>query len=213
MNPRSGRITPTNPSQPGSPSPSRRPTVEAPRQPRTPGRALAFSRSLSLAFALLGPIPSLPPGHAAEAAEAAEVTGPSPGLREELEQQLSRPEFAAAGWGIRVVRADTGAEIFAHQAHALLKPGSNAKLFTAALALDLFGPDQRTRTDLIPRGKIRRDGTLQGDLVVFGRGDFSFASRFRPHVGVADPGGPVFQPPALSRSITSSVVRTSPYVR
>jgi D-alanyl-D-alanine carboxypeptidase/D-alanyl-D-alanine-endopeptidase (penicillin-binding protein 4) len=91
---------------------------------------------------------------------------------------LRRLWFEHATWGVLVADADSGRALFATNAHSLLKPASNAKLFTAALALDRLGPDFRIRTDLIFGGDLTDEGTLRGDLVIFGRGDFSFAGRF-----------------------------------
>lgn len=97
---------------------------------------------------------------------------------EKIEAFLGRQCFAAASWGVMVVRADSGEEIFAHAPDRLLHPASNAKLFTAALALDRLGPDYRIRTSLCGRSFPGRDGFLDGDLVIYGRGDFSMAKRF-----------------------------------
>jgi serine-type D-Ala-D-Ala carboxypeptidase/endopeptidase (penicillin-binding protein 4) len=81
-------------------------------------------------------------------------------------------------WGIKVVSLDTGLTLFEHNAGKLLKPASNAKLFTGALALDRLGPDYRIRTSFYSTAKPNRSGTLNGDLIVYGRGDPSFAARF-----------------------------------
>ena len=59
-----------------------------------------------------------------------------------------------------------------------MKPASNAKLFTGALALDRFGPAHRFNTTLLRTGPLSSSGVLRGDLVVYGRGDPSFAARF-----------------------------------
>lgn len=116
------------------------------------------------------------------AARAASDTGPTPARNDSLAVALGRflaaPTFARATWGIQVAEADSGTVLFATNAHRLLKPGSNAKLFTAALALDRLGPDYRIPTQLLLDGRVTRRGTLRGDLVIRGQGDFSFAARF-----------------------------------
>ncbi len=99
-------------------------------------------------------------------------------LQAQIVEHLSQPRFDRALWGIQAVSLDTGATLFATNAQRLLKPASNNKLFTGALALDLFGPDFRIRTDFYAGKPPTRRGTLRGDLVVFGRGDPSFAARF-----------------------------------
>lgn len=99
-------------------------------------------------------------------------------LRVALTAHLSQPKYAAAAWGVKVVSLDSGETIFEHDAHKLLKPASNAKLFTGALALDRFGPEFRIKTSLYAATRPDKSGALRGDLVVFGRGDPCFAERF-----------------------------------
>jgi D-alanyl-D-alanine carboxypeptidase/D-alanyl-D-alanine-endopeptidase (penicillin-binding protein 4) len=95
---------------------------------------------------------------------------PAP-LAARLESLLSEPRFAAASWGVKVVSLDTGRTLFEHQADKLFVPASNTKLFTAALALQAPGKDFRIRTSLYGQGRPGPDGVLQGDLILFGRGD------------------------------------------
>jgi D-alanyl-D-alanine carboxypeptidase/D-alanyl-D-alanine-endopeptidase (penicillin-binding protein 4) len=101
-----------------------------------------------------------------------------PALQARLSNHLHQPKFAAAAWGVKVVALPSEKTLFEHHAGKLLKPASNAKLYTGALALDRLGPDFRIRTSLYARAKPDADGTLQGDLVVYGRGDPCFAARF-----------------------------------
>ena len=115
---------------------------------------------------------------------AASSTEPSPqpatlsSLQEQLAGFLSQPRFASALWGVKVVSLDTGVTLFEHNAGRLLKPASNAKLYTGALALDRLGPDHRIHTTLLGTRAVSPSGTLDGDLIVLGRGDFSMAARF-----------------------------------
>jgi D-alanyl-D-alanine carboxypeptidase/D-alanyl-D-alanine-endopeptidase (penicillin-binding protein 4) len=51
-------------------------------------------------------------------------------------------------------------------------------LFTASLALDRLGPDYHIQTSLYAPAKPDAGGTIHGDLLVYGRGDPSFAARF-----------------------------------
>lgn len=100
------------------------------------------------------------------------------GLSEALARHVAQPVFARALWGLEVADFDTGATLYATNAQRLLKPASNAKLFTAALALDRLGPNYRIPTELILEGSLTRRGTLRGDVVIRGHGDFSAAARF-----------------------------------
>jgi D-alanyl-D-alanine carboxypeptidase/D-alanyl-D-alanine-endopeptidase (penicillin-binding protein 4) len=101
------------------------------------------------------------------------------GLQSELAKHVSQPSFARAAWGVKIVSIDSGKVLFEHAAEKLLKPASNAKLFTGALALDRLDPDSRIRTSAFAKTKPTRAGTLESDLIIYGRGDPSFAARFR----------------------------------
>jgi D-alanyl-D-alanine carboxypeptidase/D-alanyl-D-alanine-endopeptidase (penicillin-binding protein 4) len=98
---------------------------------------------------------------------------------------IQAPRFAAATWGIEVADLDTGRVLFAHNAGKYFIPASNAKLFTAAMALQELGPDRRLRTSLYAGAPPGPDGVLAGDLVLYGRGDPALlgpgtAGPFRP---------------------------------
>ena len=99
-------------------------------------------------------------------------------LRSNLTARVEHPRLAAAQLGVKVVSLDTGKTLFEHDAGKLLKPASNAKLYTGALALDRLGPQSRIRTSCYAAAEPDADGTLAGDLTIFGRGDFSMAARF-----------------------------------
>ena len=76
-------------------------------------------------------------------------SAPPPLLHQRLSNHLAQPKFSAAAWGVKIVSLDTGNVLFEHDAGKLLKPASNAKLYTSALALDRLGPDFRIRTSLL----------------------------------------------------------------
>lgn len=99
-------------------------------------------------------------------------------LRSNLTARVEHPRLAAAQLGVKIVSLDTGKTLFEHNAGKLLKPASNAKLYTGALALDRLGPQFRIRTSCYALLRPDTDGTLRGDLTIFGRGDFSMAARF-----------------------------------
>ena len=70
-------------------------------------------------------------------------------LRAELETMLAAPRFAGALWGVSVVSLQTGEVLFSHGAERRMSPASNAKLFTAALALDRLGGASRLQTRVL----------------------------------------------------------------
>src|SRR2546427_4459742 len=109
---------------------------------------------------------------------AARPAGTLAELQAGIAAHISRPRFAAAAWGAKVVSLDTGKGLYEHNPGKLLKPASNAKLFTGALALDRLGPDYRIKTSCCAAGNPDGEGTLHSDLIIYGRGDPSFAARF-----------------------------------
>lgn len=135
-----------------------------------------FSRVLRQALTLLTLL-TLP-----GAAPAATPTSWSdPSLPAAVHRFLQQPAFHHATWGLLVLDHASGCVLVETNAHRLLKPASNAKLFTGALCLDLLGPSTRLATELIPSGPISPRGTLRGSLIVRGLGDFSLSHRFNRH--------------------------------
>jgi D-alanyl-D-alanine carboxypeptidase/D-alanyl-D-alanine-endopeptidase (penicillin-binding protein 4) len=115
---------------------------------------------------------------AASLASAQRSSGTLSSLQSQLDAQLNESRFAQAQWGVLVVSLDSGKILFQHNADKLMQPASNAKLYTAALALDRLGPDYRIKTSFYAAAKPGSDGVLHGDLIVYGRGDPSFSARF-----------------------------------
>jgi D-alanyl-D-alanine carboxypeptidase/D-alanyl-D-alanine-endopeptidase (penicillin-binding protein 4) len=99
-------------------------------------------------------------------------------LRERLSAHLSQPRFATVSWGVKIVSLDTGVTIFEQNADKYFNPASNAKLYTAALALDRLGGDFRIKTSLYAAARSDEAGAIKGDLIIYGRGDPSFAARW-----------------------------------
>jgi D-alanyl-D-alanine carboxypeptidase/D-alanyl-D-alanine-endopeptidase (penicillin-binding protein 4) len=99
-------------------------------------------------------------------------------LRSRIGDILARPELAPAHFSIKVVSLDTGALVFEQDAGKLMSPASNMKLYTVAAALDRLGPDFRFVTSVYADERPDAKGRIKGDLVVYGRGDPSFATRF-----------------------------------
>jgi D-alanyl-D-alanine carboxypeptidase/D-alanyl-D-alanine-endopeptidase (penicillin-binding protein 4) len=95
-------------------------------------------------------------------------------LRERILAHVTQPRFARAYWGLHVVSLETGRVLFTANADKWFVPASTVKLFTAALALDVLGPDFRIRTSVYADARPDAAGTLAGDLRLFGRGDPGF---------------------------------------
>jgi D-alanyl-D-alanine carboxypeptidase/D-alanyl-D-alanine-endopeptidase (penicillin-binding protein 4) len=80
------------------------------------------------------------------------------------------PEFSNAHWGILIVDPERGDTLYSRNAGKLFMPASNMKILTSATALAQLGPDYTYRTVFAARGPVA-NGTLDGDLLVIGRGD------------------------------------------
>ncbi|MEO5804778.1 MAG: D-alanyl-D-alanine carboxypeptidase/D-alanyl-D-alanine-endopeptidase [Verrucomicrobiota bacterium] len=95
-----------------------------------------------------------------------------------LKTVATHPRFSAALLGVKIESLDTGKIIFEQNADKLMKPASNAKMYSGALALDRLGPDFKIKTSFYAASPPDASGTISGDLVVYGRGDPSFSARF-----------------------------------
>lgn len=106
------------------------------------------------------PAPVRPPRHGVTRAEFART----------VDSLVAQPEFRNALWGVLVVDPATGDTLYSRHAAKLFLPASNMKLVTASVALARLGADFRYVTTVAARGSVA-DGTLRGDLLVYGRGD------------------------------------------
>ena len=101
-------------------------------------------------------------------------------LEQRVQQIMSRPEFAHSRFGIKFISADTGDVVCELNAPQLFVPGSTTKLLSAGTALELMGADYRFHTKIYRTGPIKKDGTLQGDLVLVASGDLDLSNRIQP---------------------------------
>ncbi len=95
-----------------------------------------------------------------------------------LRQSLAKPEIQRGSVGVKISSLATGKVVFEENAEKYFMPTSNMKNFTVAATLDRLGPDFRFITSLYAANPVNSEGTLGGDLVVFGRGDVSISTRF-----------------------------------
>lgn len=86
-----------------------------------------------------------------------------------VERTLARLAPPGASVSALAISATDGTVVAAADPDRSVAPASNAKLMTAALALDHLGPDHRFETAIASRGRIE-DGTLHGDLALRGSG-------------------------------------------
>ena len=98
-------------------------------------------------------------------------------MKQRLATLVEQPKYAAALWGVKVVSLDTGKTLFERNPQKLFSPASNSKLYTVALALERLGPDYRIKTSLYAKTRPDTNGTLPGDLILYGRGDPTINAR------------------------------------
>jgi D-alanyl-D-alanine carboxypeptidase/D-alanyl-D-alanine-endopeptidase (penicillin-binding protein 4) len=91
-------------------------------------------------------------------------------LAREIDRTIDESEFARARWGIYVMSLRDGRVLYARNADRPLTPASNMKVYTTAVALDLLGAGYRWRTSVYAQKEPDKNGTVAGDLVLYGRG-------------------------------------------
>ena len=96
-------------------------------------------------------------------------------LAKRIDARLDAPGLTRHIWGVAVTDLD-GKLLYGRNADRLMVPASNTKLVVTAVASALLGPDFTVRTSLYGTGPVV-DGVLQGDLVLYGRGDPTFSHR------------------------------------
>ncbi len=98
------------------------------------------------------------------------ATGSNAALRAYIDSAADAPDFQNAHLGILIVDPARGDTLYSRNAGKLFMPASNMKILTSATALAQLGPEYRWKTTFAARGTVS-NGTLDGDLLVIGRGD------------------------------------------
>jgi D-alanyl-D-alanine carboxypeptidase/D-alanyl-D-alanine-endopeptidase (penicillin-binding protein 4) len=96
-------------------------------------------------------------------------------LAKRLDARLDAPPFDRQLWGVAVVD-ERGHLLFGRNERRLFTPASNAKIVVAAVASALLPPDWTVRTSVYAAGRLS-GGILQGDLILYGRGDPTMSRR------------------------------------
>ncbi|MET0645825.1 MAG: D-alanyl-D-alanine carboxypeptidase/D-alanyl-D-alanine-endopeptidase [Pyrinomonadaceae bacterium] len=164
---RERRAAPQTPATRPTPTPARPTPTPAAQATPTPTPAPAASQTPT-------PTPTPQPTPAPAGPQTLED------LRARIRDVLVRPEFAASHLAVKVASLDTGRVLFEQDSRKWMQPASNMKLFTVAAALDRLTPDYRFITSVYAPARPDAAGTVRGDLVVYGRGDPTFATRFNP---------------------------------
>jgi serine-type D-Ala-D-Ala carboxypeptidase/endopeptidase (penicillin-binding protein 4) len=95
-------------------------------------------------------------------------------LARRLDARLDRPPFNRQLWGVALVD-QAGSLLYGRNPDRLFIPASNTKLVVSVVASALLPPDWKVKTSLY--GGPVLNGVLQGDLVLYGRGDPTIGRR------------------------------------
>ncbi len=74
------------------------------------------------------------------------------------------------------IDVESGKKVLGHNENKLLNPASTIKLLTSLMILNEKGENYQYETKLLYAGKIEKDGTLEGNLIIRGSGDPSLGS-------------------------------------
>jgi D-alanyl-D-alanine carboxypeptidase/D-alanyl-D-alanine-endopeptidase (penicillin-binding protein 4) len=131
-----------------------------------------------LALAALLLVPGFPLGLQASSLET---------IQTKIAQYLKRPGVRSADWGIEILDPTTNKVLLAVNPDKTFLPASVLKVVTTAAALEKLGPDFRFHTGIYTNGTLSQDGTLDGNVILVGRGD----------PNLMDTEGELLQQPAL----------------
>ncbi|HYV24228.1 MAG TPA: D-alanyl-D-alanine carboxypeptidase/D-alanyl-D-alanine-endopeptidase [Pyrinomonadaceae bacterium] len=121
--------------------------------------------------------PDVPPLRIAPARAKTSAPNTLPELQSRILEIVRQPALEPGFFAVKIVSLDTGLVIYEQSANKFTRPASNMKLYTVAAALDRLTPDYHFITSVYAKEKPE-DGRIKGDLIVYGRGDPSFAARF-----------------------------------
>lgn len=99
-------------------------------------------------------------------------------VQRRIQNVLLRSELQRGQVGVKIASLDTGKTVFESNAEKYFMPASNMKSYTMAAAIEKLSPDFRFATSVYASSKPDADGTVKGDLSIYGRGDVSFSAAF-----------------------------------
>ena len=94
----------------------------------------------------------------------------------EVNEKIEKSAFANARWGVFAVSLKDGRVLCERDGRKLFNPASIQKTLTAIVGLDKLGADFRWTTSVYAKNPIDADGSLNGDLIIYGTGAPDFDS-------------------------------------
>jgi D-alanyl-D-alanine carboxypeptidase/D-alanyl-D-alanine-endopeptidase (penicillin-binding protein 4) len=101
----------------------------------------------------------------------------NPELAREIDRILNQTELKPARFGVFVMSPKDGVVLYSHNSDQLFTPASNMKVYTTSVALDLLGSDYRWRTSVYANKRPDAQGSIDGDVTLFGRGSPDLVSK------------------------------------
>lgn len=99
-------------------------------------------------------------------------------LRSRIRSILDRPQVRRGAVGVKIVSLNSGKVVIEQNAEKYFMPASNMKNFTVATAIERLTPDFRFATSVYAGSMPDTNGTVKGNLRIYGRGDVSFSPAF-----------------------------------
>ncbi|MDO4692039.1 MAG: D-alanyl-D-alanine carboxypeptidase/D-alanyl-D-alanine-endopeptidase [Porphyromonadaceae bacterium] len=96
-----------------------------------------------------------------------------------LEVILQAEASSGGRIGLEVVRCRDWQPVYCHREDERMTPASLVKILSTGAALQQRGTTYRFATPIYTRGRIEQ-GTLDGDVIIYGQGDPSIASQYIP---------------------------------
>ena len=101
-----------------------------------------------------------------------------PDLQAKIRARLAQPEFRRGQVGVKIVSLNSGKVIYDENSEKYFMPASNMKNFTIAAAMERLTPDFHFVTSVYANSQPDANGTIKGDLTIYGRGDVSISTAF-----------------------------------
>ena len=102
-------------------------------------------------------------------------------LAREIDHLIDNSDVASARLGVSVVSLKDNRVVYERNSNKLFTPASNMKLFPTAVALEFLGADYRWRTSVYAATTPDAAGTVNGDIVLYGRGAPDLTAVARAH--------------------------------
>ncbi len=99
-------------------------------------------------------------------------------LQSRIAMTLANPQLRRGQVGVKIISLDSGQTLYERNAENYFMPASNMKSYTVAAALDKLGPNFRFVTSVYANSAADANGVINGDLIIYGRGDPSISTAF-----------------------------------